>query len=89
MHSGGEENGQKAALVGEYGVLAEEREAAGRVRRHEHLKEQAAEQARKHADGEEEGGPARDPPLAVGGQAAAWHDHVQVWMVGERRAPGV
>jgi len=70
-------------------VVAEEREAASRVRHREHLQEEAAEQTRQHANGEEEGSTARDPALAIRRDAATRHDHVHVWMVGERRAPSV
>jgi hypothetical protein len=70
-------------------VVAEEREAVGLVRRCEHLQEEPAEQAREHAHGEKERRPTSDPALAVVGQTAARHDHVQVRMVRHRRAPAV
>ena len=75
--------------AGECGVVAEELEAVGLVRRREHLQEEPAEQPRKHANGEEEGRPACDPALALVAQAAARHDHVHVRMVGHCRAPAV
>ena len=53
------------------------------------LQEQPAEQAREHAHGQEEAGPARHPALAVERDAAARHDHVDVRVMGHRRAPGV
>ena len=39
----------------------------------EHLQQEPAEQARKHADGEEESGPARDPALALERDATTRH----------------
>ena len=51
-------------------------------------RKQPAEQARQHADWEEEAGPARHPVLAVERDAAARHDHMDMRMMGERRAPG-
>ena len=53
------------------------------------LQEQPPEQAREHPHRQEEAGPARDPARAVERYAAARHDHVDVRMVGQRRAPGV
>ena len=53
------------------------------------LQEQPAEQAREHAHRQEEARPARHPALAVERDAAARHDHVDMRMMGERRAPGV
>ena len=53
------------------------------------LQEQPAEQAREHADGEEESGSTRYPARCIERDAAARHDHVDVRMVSERRAPGV
>ena len=53
------------------------------------LQEQSAEQAREHAHGEEESGPAGHPTLAVGRDAAARHDHVHMRVMGQCRAPGV
>ena len=75
--------------VGESGVIAEELQAAGVVRGDQLLQEQPAEQAREHAHRQEEAGPAGDPALAVERDAAARHDHVDVRMMGQRRAPGV
>lgn len=39
--------------------------------------------------GEEETGPADDPALAVKRNDAAQHDHADMRMAGERRAPGM
>ena len=60
--------------LGQSGVIAEELQAAGVVSGGELLQEQPAEQPREHAHGEEEAGPAGDPALAVGREAAARHD---------------
>ena len=62
---------------------------AGVVGRDQLLQEQPAEQAREHAHGQEEAGPARHPALAVGRDAAARHDHVDVRVMGHGRAPSV
>src|SRR5229473_5123186 len=51
--------------------------------------DQPSEQAREHAYGEEEAGPAGDPTLTVERDAAARHDHMDMRILGERRAPGV
>ena len=75
--------------LGERRVIAEEVEAAGIVRGRELLQEQPAEQPREHAHGQEEARPAGDPALAVGREAAARHDAVDVRVMGERRAPGM
>jgi len=45
------------------------------------LEEQAPEQAREHADGEEEAGAAGDPMLAIRGDPAARNDAMEVGMV--------
>src|ERR1700736_2978612 len=83
------EEGGECSCLGECGVVAEEREAVGLVRRCEHLQEEPTEQAREHADGEKECRPTSDPALAVVGQTATRYDHVQARMVWHRRAPGV
>ena len=75
--------------VGESGMIAEELQMAGFVGRDQLLQEQPAEQAREHAHRQEEAGPARYPAFAVERDAAARHDHVDVRMMGERRAPGM
>src|SRR5260370_33897037 len=75
--------------VGESRVIAEEVEVAGLMRRRELLQEQASEQPREHAHRQEEARPAGDPTLAIGREAAARHDAVDLWVMGERRAPGM
>ena len=55
----------------------------------EAFEEEAAEQAREHAHGQEEAGLAGDPARAVRRQAAAGNDDVDMRMMGQRRAPGV
>ena len=80
---------RELAAVGEAGVRAEELQAAGGVGGGEHVEKQPAEQSRQDANGQEEARPASDPALAVGGEAAARRDHVDMGMVGERRAPSV
>src|SRR5260370_31539553 len=53
------------------------------------LEDQTSEQARENTQVEQEVGSAGDPARTIKRDAAAWHDHVDVWMMGERRAPGV
>ena len=55
----------------------------------ERFEKQAAEQARQNADAEEESPAPVDPTRAIGPQAAAGDDRVNVGMVGERLAPGM
>ena len=68
---------------------AKESQPPGGMGGDELFQKQLAEQPREHAYGEEEAGPAGDPALAIKRDAAARHNHVDVRMVGERRAPGV
>jgi hypothetical protein len=70
-------------------MAAEELQAAGLVGGEQPLQEQPAKQAREHTHRQEEAGPACHPALAVGRDAAARHDHVDVRMMGERRTPGM
>jgi hypothetical protein len=55
----------------------------------ESFQKQAAEQTRQHAHRQEETGAAGHPAVVIGGQAAAWHDAVQMRMVLEILPPGV
>src|SRR5437773_12274051 len=55
----------------------------------QHRQELAPEQTREHLDVYKEVRPRSDPSAAIGRDAAARHDHVDVGMVRERRAPGV
>jgi hypothetical protein len=50
---------------GQLGVIAEELQAAGVVDGGQLLQEQASEQPREHAHGQEEAGPAGYPPLPI------------------------
>jgi hypothetical protein len=50
----------------------------------ERFKEAAPEQAREHAHRQKETGPAGDPPLTIGRQAATGNDTVHVRMMRER-----
>jgi hypothetical protein len=76
-------------LVGKSGMGVEERQLVGVVRSHEHRQHLAAEQARQQVDMDEEVGARGDPSRAVERDPATRYDHVHVWMMGERRAPGV
>src|ERR1700730_16435466 len=53
------------------------------------FQDKPSKQTRENLHGEKEVGPAGDPARPIKRDAAARHDHVDVWMVGERRAPGV
>ena len=68
-------------------MIAEELELAGGMGVGELRQEEPPEQPREHAHGQEEAGPADDPPLAIERDAAAGHDHVDMRVVGHRRAP--
>jgi hypothetical protein len=70
-------------------MSVEERQLAGVVRLQEHGQHLAAEQARQHVDMDEEVGARGDPSRAVEREPSTRHDHVHVWMMGERRAPAV
>ncbi len=71
------------------GVIAEEAQRAVGMGGDKPLQHQAAKQPRQHPHRQEEIGPASDPTLAVGRDAAAGHDAMHMRMMGERRAPGV
>ena len=83
------ERGVEGALVGERREVAEEGEAAGCVQRREAVEEEAAEQAREHAHGQEEAGLAGDPARRRPATGRRRDDDVDMGMVGQRRAPGV
>ena len=66
-----------------------ESELADLVERDKPFEEQAAEQGCKNPHRQEEGGTRSDPSRSVPRETAAWDDHVQMRMMGHRRAPGV
>ena len=68
---------------------AEELQLTSCVRSEKLFQHQPAEQFCEHEPWQKEPGLARHPPCVVARDAAARYDHVDVWMVGERRAPGV
>ena len=70
-------------------MLAEECEPAGLVGGEELRKHQPLEQLGEHGHGEQEAGLARQPSLAIQGDAATRHDHVDMRVMGHGRAPGV
>jgi DNA-binding GntR family transcriptional regulator len=53
------------------------------------FEEQALEQARQHADGQEKAGAAGDPTLTVWADAAARHHTMHVGVVKQALSPGV
>ena len=69
--------------------LAEERQPARRVGVGEPGQEEPPEQAGEHPHRQEEAGSAGHPARAVERYPAARHDHVEMRMVGHRRAPAV
>ena len=83
------EDGVEGGFVGERGEVAEEDEASGRMQGREPFEEEPAEQAGEHPHRQEEAGLAGDPARPVRRKAAAGNDHVDVGMMGQRRAPGV
>src|SRR3954451_1970833 len=79
----------EARRLGESGILAEELQLPGVMRRSQFLEETASEQTREHAHRQEEAWPAGHPTRTVWGQTAAGDDAMHVRVMGERRAPGV
>jgi len=73
--------GGEGLRIRQRGELAEELQLSCAMSGLKLRQDQPSEQAREHAYGEEEAGPAGDPTLAVKGDAAARHDHVDVRMV--------
>src|SRR5712672_2230003 len=71
------------------GMCIEELQLAGVVRMHEHRQHLALEQARQDVDMDEEVGAGGDPSRVIEREPSTRYDHVHVWMMGERRAPGV
>ena len=69
--------------------LAEERQPARRVGVGEPGQEEPPEQAGEHPHRQQEAGSAAYPARAVERDPAARHDHVEMRVVGHRRAPGV
>jgi len=80
---------QETAAVGETGLGAEEDKFSGPVKLDQAGEEQAAEERAQHPHRQQEGRTGRDPAPAVEREAAAGHDHVDMRMVRQRRAPGV
>ena len=70
-------------------MVTEEGEPAGGMKLKQPRQEQAAEQFGQDTDRQQEGRPRRHPARAVQRNATARHDHVDVRMVRQRRAPGV
>src|SRR5207342_3207302 len=81
--------GLERSLVGEPYMIAEELQAAGMVRGDQHLQKQPAEQRRENLYRQEIARSARDPLRSIRRQAATRHDHVDMPVVRQRRAPGV
>ena len=69
--------------------LAEERQPARGVGVGEAGQEEPAEQAREHPHRQQEAGSAGHPACPVERYPTARHDHMNMRMVGRRRAPGV
>jgi len=75
------EEGLEGRRLGEGGLVGEELQPPGLVGGGQPFEEQATEEAREHPDGKEETGPAGNPVLAVGREAAARYDDMGVRMV--------
>ena len=75
--------------VGERAEFAEEAEFAATEGRLQAVEEEPAEGPRQRVDGQEEVRLAGDPALAVGGEAAAGDETVNMRMMGERLSPSV
>src|SRR5260370_523587 len=71
------------------GVGGEEREGGGGVWGQEHLRHQGGGQPGQYLDRQEIVWTAADPARAVERYPTTRHDHVEVWMMGHRGAPGV
>ena len=70
-------------------MLRKERETTRAVSRAQVLEEKTSKQPREYPHGQEEPGPAGDPPFTIGGKPPAGDNAMQVWMMGHGRAPGV
>ena len=79
----------EAGRFGEVGEIAEQAELASVEGGAQLVEEQPAEQPREDADRQEEAGPAGDPAGAVGRQATAGHDAMDMRMMLQGLAPGV
>src|SRR5215472_14556990 len=83
------EEGLEGSGLGEGGLVGEELQSPGLVGGVQPIEEQATEEPGEDRNGEEEAGPAGDPVLAIGRDAASRDDDVDMRMVGECRSPGV
>lgn len=70
-------------------MVAEEAQLPGFVQPGEPVQNEPPVQPRQHTHGQKEVLAASDPLGPIFRQAAARHDHVDMWVVGHRRAPGV
>ena len=89
LPSDGSKVAQEGASFGEVRHGPEEGEPPGVVQRDQPRQKDPSEQLAEHAHRKREGWTRGDPSASVGRDAAAWHDHVHVRMVGNRRSPGV
>lgn len=83
------EPGAEGVRAGQLGEIGEEGQLTGPVQIPQPVQKQASEQPRQNPHMQEETGAAGDPAGAVGRQSAARDDHVDVGMMGQRRAPAV
>jgi hypothetical protein len=77
------------AGLGEVGERAMEGDLAGMVESNEAFEKEASEQGAEYPDRQEETRTRCDPKRSVRRETAAGHVHVDVGMVGHRRAPSV
>ena len=79
----------KGGGVGQSGVVAEELQLTLAMGLRQTLKETPAEQPGEYPDRQKEPTATVDPTLTIQRQTAAGHDAVDVWMMRQRRSPGV
>ena len=81
--------GGEGGGIGQGCEIAEEAQGAGVEGGLQTFEEQAAEQPGERLDGQEEVRPAGDPARAIGREAAARHDAMDVGMMRQRLSPGM
>ena len=70
-------------------MRAEELQMAGVVSGAELFQEQPSKQSREYPHRQEEAGLAGDPAFTIQRQTTAGYDAMEVWMMGQGRAPGM
>ena len=83
------EPGAEGVRAFQLGQMVEKDQLTGPVQIHQPVQKQAPEQPRQNPHMQKEPRLAGDPPRAIGRQAAARNDHMDVGMMGQRRSPSV